>query len=161
MVTHIENLSRLDEIYKSIQQAYQIHKKYINSLNTARVMITSGWCHCEREKSIINGHTLICFLFLPFAENMEVFHELLVTFSTPPNSVCLLHCVWLLAIPWTVAHQVLLSVRFSWQEYWRELPRSPPGDLPDLGIKPMSPAAPALQADSLLLSHLRSPLPNS
>lgn len=69
MITHIENLSRLDEIYKSIQQAYQIHKKYINSLNTARVMITSGWCHCEREKSIINGHTLICFLFLPFAES--------------------------------------------------------------------------------------------
>ena len=29
----------------------------------------------------------------------------------------------------------------------------PPGDLPDPGIKPASPLAPALQADSLLLSH--------
>ena len=30
---------------------------------------------------------------------------------------------------------------------------SPPGDLPDAGIEPMSPASPALQVDSLLLSH--------
>ena len=28
-----------------------------------------------------------------------------------------------------------------------------PGDLPDPGIEPESPASPALQADSLLLSH--------
>ena len=33
------------------------------------------------------------------------------------------------------------------QEYWRGLPCPPPGDLPDLGIEPRSPA---LQADSLL-----------
>ena len=33
----------------------------------------------------------------------------------------------------------------------------PPGDLPDPGIKPASPLAPALQADSLLLSHWGSP----
>ena len=38
------------------------------------------------------------------------------------------------------------------------LPCPPPGDLPDLGIKPTAPAAPALQADSLLLSHQGSPI---
>ena len=43
---------------------------------------------------------------------------------------------------------------FSRQEYWRGLPFPSPGDLPDLGIKP---ASPALQADSLLLSHQGSP----
>ena len=32
-----------------------------------------------------------------------------------------------------------------------------PGDLPDSGIEPTSPMAPALQADSLLLSHQESP----
>ena len=53
----------------------------------------------------------------------------------------------------TVAHQVHLSMRFSWQEYWSGLPFSTPGDLPEPRIKPMSPAAPALQADSLPLSH--------
>ena len=49
--------------------------------------------------------------------------------------------------PWTVAHQAPLSMDFSRQEYWSELPCPAPGDLPDLGIEPRSPA---LQADSLL-----------
>ena len=48
--------------------------------------------------------------------------------------------------PWTVAHQHPLSVEFSRQEYWSGLPSPPPGDLPDPGVKPGSPA---LQADSL------------
>ena len=54
---------------------------------------------------------------------------------------------------WTVASQALLSMGFSRQEYWSELSCPPPEDLPDPGIKPPSPAAPTLQADSLLLSH--------
>ena len=48
------------------------------------------------------------------------------------------------ASPWTVAHQAPLSMEFSRQEYWSELPFSPPGDLPDPGIEPTSPASPAL-----------------
>ena len=48
-----------------------------------------------------------------------------------------------------VAHQAPLSMGFSKQEYWSRLPCPPPGDLPDLGIEPVSPASPALQADSL------------
>ena len=41
---------------------------------------------------------------------------------------------------------------FSSYEYWSELPCPPPGDLPDSEIKPKSPAAPAVQAEVLLLS---------
>ena len=52
-----------------------------------------------------------------------------------------------LATPWTVARQAPLSMGFSRQEYWSGLPFPSPGDLPDPGIKPRSPA---LQADSLL-----------
>ena len=44
------------------------------------------------------------------------------------------------AIPWTVAHQAPLSMGFPRQEYWSGLPFPPPGDLPDPGIKPVSPA---------------------
>ena len=44
-------------------------------------------------------------------------------------------------------------MEFSRQEYWSGLPCPPPGDLPHSGIKPASPVAPALQVDSLLLSH--------
>ena len=53
-------------------------------------------------------------------------------------------------IPGTVAHHAPLSMEFSRQEYWNGLPCPPPGDLPDPGIKPVSPVSPALQADSLL-----------
>ena len=42
-------------------------------------------------------------------------------------------------------------------DLWDGLPFPPPGDLPDTGIKPESPASPALQADSLPLSHRGSP----
>ena len=45
--------------------------------------------------------------------------------------------------PWTVAHQAPLSMEFSKQEYWSGLPFLSPGDLPDPGIKPESPALPA------------------
>ena len=41
---------------------------------------------------------------------------------------------------WTVAHQASLSIGFSSQEYWNGLPYPSPGDLPDPGIEPMSPA---------------------
>ena len=39
---------------------------------------------------------------------------------------------------WTVAYQVLLSMGFSRQEYWSELPCSPLGDLPNPGIETAS-----------------------
>ena len=54
---------------------------------------------------------------------------------------------------WTVARQDPLSMGFSRQEYWSGLPFSAPGDRPDPGIEPASLASPALQADSLPLSH--------
>ena len=47
---------------------------------------------------------------------------------------------------WTVARQVPPSIGFSRQAYWSGLPFPPPGDLPDQGIEPRSPA---LQADAL------------
>jgi len=48
--------------------------------------------------------------------------------------------------PWTVAYQALLSMGFSRQEYWSGLPFLSPGDLPNPGIEPRSPA---LQKDTL------------
>ena len=56
--------------------------------------------------------------------------------------------VQLIVTPWTLRpHQAPLSLGFSRQEYWSRLPIPSPGDLPDKGIKPTSPEAPALQAD--------------
>ena len=44
-----------------------------------------------------------------------------------------------------------MSMGFSRQEQWSELPIPSPGYLPDLGIEPSSPASPELQADSFNL----------
>ena len=66
-----------------------------------------------------------------------------------PLCVCMLSlfsCAQLFEMLWTVACQTPLSMGFSRQEYWNGLPFPPLGDFPDPGIKPASPAAPALQA---------------
>ena len=78
------------------------------------------------------------------------------------SSVCIYHCkkrdcLWILkvkslrrvqlfATPWTVAYEAPLSMGFSRQECWSELPFPSPGDLPNPGIKPGSPA---LRVDAL------------
>ena len=63
------------------------------------------------------------------------------------SEVKLLSHVQLFVTPWTVAHQVPLSMEFSKQEYWSGFLFPPPGDLPNPGIEPGSPT---LQADALL-----------
>ena len=52
----------------------------------------------------------------------------------------------ILATPWTVALQAPLSMGFYRQVYWSGLPFPSPGDLPNPGIEPESPA---FQADAL------------
>ena len=48
--------------------------------------------------------------------------------------------------PWTAAYQGPLSMGFSRQDYWSGLPFPSPGDLPNPGIEPGSPA---LRAEAL------------
>ena len=76
----------------------------------------------------------------------DIENKLMVTSG---RSACMLSHA-LFATQWTVAHQIPLPKGFSRQEYWSALPFPPPGDLPHPGIEPWSPA---LQADSLWLSH--------
>ena len=72
--------------------------------------------------------------------------------------------VWFCATLWTIASQAPLSMGFSRQECWSGLPRPPPGDLPDPGIKPASLTSPALASGFYItgatweaLSHTHSP----
>ena len=62
--------------------------------------------------------------------------------------------VQLFVTPWTVAYQAPPSMGFSRQEYWSGLLFPSPGDLPNLGIEPGSPA---LQADALPSEPLGKP----
>ena len=57
----------------------------------------------------------------------------------PSRSAQFLNCVHPFVTPWTVAPQTPLSMEFSRQDYWNGLPFPPPGDLPDPGIKLLSP----------------------
>ena len=67
-------------------------------------------------------------------------------FGIHPSKVKSLSCVRLFVTPWTVAYQAPPSVGFSRQQYQSGLPFPSPGDLPNPGIEPGSPA---LQTDAL------------
>ena len=93
------------------------------------------------------------FLNLNFCKIKEEYY-LLINSCVGGGSGLVAKLYQTLAISWTVAHQAPLSMEFSRQEYWSGLPFPSPGDLPEPGIEP---ASPALQADSLPLSHQGSP----
>ena len=72
-------------------------------------------------------------------------------FWSPNVNACVLSRfshVRLFVTPWTVAHQAPPSMGFPRKEYWSGLPCPFPENLPDPGIKPVTPVSPAL-ADSL------------
>ena len=76
-----------------------------------------------------------------------------------PNGSCSVTSVVSNSVtPRTVVCQAPLSMGFFRQEYWSGLLCPPPGNLPDPEIKPAPSVSPALQVDSLSLSHWGSPL---
>ena len=58
--------------------------------------------------------------------------------------VCVLNCIRLFVSHGLQPARLLCAWNFSRQEYWSGLPFPPPGDLPNLGIEPMSLGPPAL-----------------
>ena len=90
----------------------------------------SQWCHPTISSSVV-----------PFSSCLQSFPA-----NTWRSEVKSLSRVRLFVTQWTVAYQAPPSMGFSRQEYWSGLPFPSPGDLPDPGIKPGSPA---FQADAL------------
>ena len=83
-----------------------------------------------------------------------------MNFFLLPLHVCVLSCFsWdqLFVMLWTVAHQAPLWNSPGKNTGASSLPFSPPGDLPNPEIEPVSSGAPALQADSVPLGHQGSP----
>ena len=90
-------------------------------------------------------------LVLDFSRTLEVYLLCKNHLTRAKQCVCVPCCfshALLSATPWTAAHQAPLSMGFSRQEYWSGLPGPSPGNLPNPGVKTVSPA---LQADSLPL----------
>ena len=77
------------------------------------------------------------FKIISFQRISFYFKNLLKTLKVKVKS---LSRVRLFATPWTVAYQASPSMGFSRQEYWSGVPFPSPGDLPDPGIEPGSPA---------------------
>ena len=71
--------------------------------------------------------------------------------------VCLLSHIQLFVTQWTVACQAPLSMESPRQEYWSRLSFSPPGDLPNPGIKPASLASPTLAGGFFTTEPPRKP----
>ena len=108
--------------------------------------VITGYCHCVYMCSW-QGKWSIALLFLS--------HFLQCKKKICVCSQLLQSCLTLCdpmscSLPGSSVHGIL-------QARILQLPWPPPGDLPDLGIKPISPVSPALQGDSLPLSHWESP----
>ena len=118
----------------------------------------SGGCHCPtswRRLHIAslgkdqNSKLQVWFLLnaycFPTIIKLNISTQTIVSWG-PPVHYDYMHAesrfsrVWLFATLWTIASQAPLSMGFSRQEYWSGLPCPPPGDLPDSGIEPASPA---------------------
>ena len=90
----------------------------------AKIFVLAGWGGKSKH------HIIFAFIFygtkLCFVYNVNF-----VAFQSLSHSQ-------LFVTPWTVARQAALSIGFSKQEYWSELPFPPPGDLPNPGTEPAS-----------------------
>ena len=77
---------------------------------------------------------------LPGSSVHGIFQARVLEWGAIAFSLSHFSCVQLFVTPWTVALQAPLPMGFSRQEYWSGLPFPSPGDLPDPGIEPVSPA---------------------
>ena len=105
---------------------------------------SSQWCHPAISSSVVRFSS--CLQSLPASGSFPV-RQLFAwggqSIRVSASAVKFLSHVRF-ATPWTVACHAPLSMGFSRQEHWSGLPFPSPGDLPDPGIEPRSPA---LQAD--------------
>ena len=119
-------------------------------------LVYIGWIN-EKVLSYSTGN----YIQYPVINTMEKNMKIIYLINNDINYYAVTCCfsrVQLYVTPWSVAHQAPLSMGFSRHKYWNGLPCPPPGDLPNPGIEPASPVAPALQANPLSLSHQGSPI---
>ena len=113
-----------------------------------RVLITFQLTFCHRYSLSIcsllytGWHILNAPLLLSMPHFLYLCHPGYIDLCACACSVA--HHMQLFAMLWTAARQAPLATGLSRQEYWSELPFPSPGNHPDPGIEPASPAS-ALQ----------------
>ena len=132
-----------------------------------KLCLLEPWTELLRAFSIlivdleISRNTLQLILFIHFLLwvcNLVLFRWLENVHLVPDYAQSLQSCPTLCEPMYCIAHQAPLSMGFPRQEYWSGLPYPPPEDLPNTGMELKSSVSPALQADSLWLSHWESPV---
>ena len=115
-----------------------LEHKVVNTSLSLSIYCSKQGCHMmTRNTSCLNTEILLC--WFPKSPISGCSSSSLVS-SSVCVCVCVLSLVQISVTPWTIAHQTPWSMEFSKQEYWSMLPLPSPGDLPDSGIKPVSPA---------------------
>ena len=110
----------------------------------------------------MNPKGLICLVYIQCVTNIEC-RPWIFYMCSHTCSVCVCVCIQslrhvsLIVTPWTIAHQALLSMQFSTQEYWNELPFPTPRDIPGPGIEPASLPSPTLAGSFLATASLGKP----
>ena len=110
-----------------------------------------NWMHQAVMSSLMKDYQTFkvsILIFYSLLQNTEVEQTLPNSFYAAVCCAKSLRSYPTLCDPMDWSCQAPLIMGFSRQEYWSRLPCSPPGDLPNSGIEPASPAAPTLQADS-------------
>ena len=130
------------------------------SLHSCPIRFLSPYCS---QKDLFTSNCDNLFFLWQIFHWLPVTHKLMigVLFRSSLWTACILSRfshIQLFVTLWTIALQAPLSMGFSRQEYWSGFPCPPPGDRPNPGMEPVSPAAPALQADSLPLSIREAPV---
>ena len=135
---------KLQIIVPLVHCGHRFIPTYLNDLLKIKVMVSIlitvlVWYIYHRSWMINKKKENCTFSLCPCFGSLQAFVSLPVSLLIH-SSVCVLSHVWLFAALWTVACQVPLSLGFSSQEYWSRLSFPSPGDLPDPGIEPKSPA---------------------
>ena len=97
--------------------------------------------YCPRTESVIDcsrSYTKGFQMFL-LIDAAGINKSTIDTKALLKSCVCVCSLMSDSAAPWTLAHQVPLSMEFSRKEHWNGLPLPTPGDLPNQGIEPKSP----------------------
>ena len=84
------------------------------------------------------GNPINHLTFSEISESPSIF-QMYLPITTLVNT-CILSRVQLFVTPWIIALQAPLFIGFFRQDYWNVLPVPSPGDLPNPGIEPTSPA---------------------
>ena len=119
---------------------------YINMLSSVQFSclvisdsLTPWTAAHQASLSIANSWSLLKLMFIESvmpSSHLILCRPLLLLPSVFPSIRVFSNVSQSLANPWTVAHQAPLSMGFSRQENWSELPCPPPGGLSDPGINP-------------------------